>query len=100
MMTVGDVEIWNAGKGCDQRIVGWQAPDRMMKIVVRDKVIKRRIVSQSLSDERVDLFLGPISQKHRPCLGPQHQDLARAIVFLVAARALVLANYVLIVFIH
>ena len=71
----------------------------MMNMIVGHKIIKRRVVSQRFSDERVDLFLGPVGQKHRPRMGAQHQNVARAIVFFVAARALVLANNRRVVFI-
>ena len=44
-------------------------------------------------------WLRAISQEHRPGLRAQHQDVSRAIIFLVAPRAFVFANDVAVVFI-
>jgi len=41
---------------------------------------------------RIDLAAGSVSKQHRSGLGAQHQHVLRAIVFLVAACALVFPN--------
>ena len=100
MMTIGDVEVRNAGKRIDQRLIIRHAPDCVTNVIVSDKVIERRIARERFSNQPIDLFLRAISQKHRTGLRAQHEDMARAIIFFVATRALVLANCVLVVLIY
>ena len=74
------------------------APDRVTNVVVSNKVIQRLITGECFRDQRIDFVFCPISQEHRTSLRAQHEDVSCAIVFLVTARALMLANNVMVVF--
>src|SRR2546421_9054046 len=99
MMTVGDVEVRNFGESFDQGIISGHAPDGVTDIVVGDKVVKRRISTERVRDQRINLCLRAISQKHWPGLGAQNQYVARAIIFFVAPRSFMFTNNVAVVLI-
>ena len=99
MMPVGDVQVRDFFESIDQRIVSRNTPNRMMNIVVRNEIVERRVTSKSFVDQRIYFLLRPVGQKHRSGLRPQHQNMTRSIILLVAPGSLMFANDILIVFI-
>ena len=61
----------------------------MADSVRRDKVIERRLAT-GVADNQIDCLVVAIREKGRPRVGGERLDVARAVVFLVLARLLVL----------
>ena len=73
-----------------------RAPDRVLHAVGGSEVVERWR-SETAGDFGVDFRRAAIGQEHHTRLRPQLDDVPRAIVFLVAARTLVLLDDVLLV---
>src|SRR5258707_10541062 len=99
MMTVGDVEVRYFRESFDQRIISGNAPDGMTDVVVGDKIVKRRISTERIRNQRTDFRPVAVGQEHRTGLRTQNHYVTRAIVFFVAPRALMFANNVAVVLI-
>ena len=99
MMTVGDVKIGNFLESGYQWIVSGDSPNRMMNIVVRDKVVERRIAGQA-STTNESIFSGR-DKSETPGLSARAEPKCDgAIVLFIAAGTLVFANNVTIVFLN
>ena len=101
MVAVGDVQRGDAGERRDERVaVG--AADR-----ARSCAARRRPRVKSMSGgaavaraaDAIDLRRRAVGEEHRAGLRAEGEHVARAVVFLVAARALVLLDDVAIVFV-
>ena len=99
MMTIGNVEERHLAKRVDKAHGIGHMPDGVLNSVVRGEV-ENGISHRRLHHHRVDIAAGPVGQKHRSGLRAQHQHVLGAIVFLVAARAFVFANQVLVILIY
>ena len=101
MMAVGDVERRNPAETRRRaaRVLETRPPDRVADAVGRGEVVQR-LAAVDLPRQRVDRAIGAIGQKHHAGLRPKLDDVARAIVFLVAARALVLLDDVRLVLVE
>src|SRR2546423_7441117 len=75
------------------------APDCVTNVIVSNKVIQRWITGERFRYQPINFFFSPISQKYWPSLRAQHENVTRAIVFLVRARAFMLANDVTVILI-
>ena len=74
-------------------------PDRVVHAVVGAEVVERR-VGRDRAAEPIDGLGRLVGQEHDAGLRAQLDDVPRAIVFLVAPRALVLLDDVLLVLVH
>src|SRR4029079_3230989 len=91
MVPVGDVERGDARKGVDD-LAGFPSahlPDRVVHAVVGAEVVDR-LVGGDRAAQAIDGLGAAVGQEHDAGLRAQLDDVARAIVFLVRARALVL----------
>ena len=87
-------------KSFDQKIgIGRAYPPYNVGDAVRGEIVKRFLLLCANS-KIVDLVPAAIGQKHRAGLRAKRQHVTGAIIFLVFACALVLSNYIRIVFIY
>ena len=100
MMAVGDVERVDLRERVDDVLVlvGRNLPHLVAHAVRRDE-IKQRVRPHDAIDDVVDLPRVAIGEKHRSGLRADCEHVARAIVFLVGTRLLVLLDQIAIVFI-
>ena len=80
-------------------VVGGERPEGVAYAVLRREVVDGRGALRR-SDDRVDAGIGRVREEHRLVVRPELVDVARAVVFLVGARLLVLLDDVRIVFGH
>ena len=98
MVAVGDVERGDAADRRDERVArcAADAPQGVPHLVGR-REIDDRLALRHLGDDPIDVGGRAIRQEHRPRLRAEREHVLRAIVFLVAARALVLLDDVAVV---
>ena len=98
MVAVRNVQRRNAREGIHQLggLPRPHLPHRVMHRVVRAEVVDRRVGGDRAA-QAVDFVRRLVGQEHDAGLRAQLDDVARAIVFLVAPRALVLLDHVLLV---
>ena len=98
MVAVGDVERRHAAEGGDQAGARGRLgpPERVRDAVGGDEVVERGPRAGRL-DQAVDLGAGAVGQEDHAGLGAQGDDVAGAVVLLVAAGPLVLADQVALV---
>ena len=73
-------------------------PDGVLNTILGGKV-EQRLSHGDLHHHRIDIPARPVGEKHRSSLRSQHQHVPGAIVLLVAARAFVFLNQIIVVFI-
>ena len=99
VVAVGDVEQRHFGEAARELFGRGRAPDGVAHAVVGLEVVERLADGLGL-DERVEAAVGAVGQEDGAGLRAQGQDVARAVVLLVGARALVLADDVGVVLVH
>ena len=101
MVAVGDVQSRNPADRRDERVAAGaaDAPDRVAHAVGRFEVEERRGGCLLLRDA-VDLGRCAVREEHRSGLRAERHHMTRAVVFLVAPRALVLLDHVAVVLVE
>ena len=95
-MAIGDVGTGQAREGVDERRGILSLPDGMADAVGGRQVVEGGRLHRG-GDQAIDLRAAAMGQEHRLGVRLERQDVARAVVLLVRARALVLSDHVALV---